>query len=91
MQKIKIIEYALERDYSYLTILFQKSNNSFLLKIRIFLVTQELMLKGHRAIIKNIKILPKQKLGASTTTQQVAKNFLLSNEVSMKRKLRKLF
>ena len=43
-----------------------------------------------RAIIKNIKnISQNQRLeGASTITQQVAKNFLLTNEVSMKRKVK---
>ena len=43
-----------------------------------------------RAIIKNIKNLSQNKRleGASTITQQVAKNFLLTNEVSMKRKIK---
>ncbi len=43
-----------------------------------------------RAIIKNIKnILSEKRLeGASTITQQVAKNFLLTNEVSIKRKIK---
>ncbi len=43
-----------------------------------------------RAIIKNIKNISQNKRleGASTITQQVAKNFLLSNEVSMKRKVK---
>ena len=43
-----------------------------------------------RAIIKNIKnILEDKRLeGASTITQQVAKNFLLSNEISIKRKIK---
>ena len=43
-----------------------------------------------RAILKNISnILNSKRLeGASTITQQVAKNFLLSNEVSLKRKLK---
>ena len=43
-----------------------------------------------RAIIKNISniINSKRLEGASTITQQVAKNFLLSNEVSLKRKLK---
>ncbi len=43
-----------------------------------------------RAIIKNIKNISQNKRleGASTITQQVAKNFLLTNEISMKRKVK---
>jgi len=43
-----------------------------------------------RAVIKNIdNILSNRRLeGASTITQQVAKNFLLTNEVSLKRKIK---
>ena len=43
-----------------------------------------------RAIIKNVKNIAQNKRlqGASTITQQVAKNFLLTNEVSMKRKVK---
>ncbi len=43
-----------------------------------------------RAVIKNIdNILSNKRLeGASTITQQVAKNFLLTNEVSLKRKIK---
>ena len=43
-----------------------------------------------RAVIKNIKNISQNKRleGASTITQQVAKNFLLNNEVSMQRKIK---
>tara|TARA_A100001015_G_scaffold242824_1_gene277550 strand:- start:3913 stop:6276 length:2364 start_codon:yes stop_codon:yes gene_type:complete len=43
-----------------------------------------------RAFLKNIKNISQNKRleGASTITQQIAKNFLLTNEVSMKRKIK---
>jgi len=43
-----------------------------------------------RAIIKNLKNISSEKRleGASTITQQVAKNFLLNSEVSLKRKIK---
>ena len=46
-----------------------------------------------RALIKNLSNISENKRleGASTITQQVAKNFLLTNEVSLNRKLKKPF
>ena len=46
-----------------------------------------------RAVVNNISniISSKRLEGASTITQQVAKNFLLTNEVSLNRKLKKQF
>ena len=45
-----------------------------------------------RAVINNLKNVAQNKRleGASTITQQVAKNFLLTNEVSLKEKLKRL-
>ena len=46
-----------------------------------------------RALINNIRNISQNKRleGASTITQQVAKNFLLTNEVSLKRKVKEAF
>ncbi len=69
------------------------------LVIRAFLAAEDKNFYSHpgvdflgvmRAIVTNIKNLGggKRLVGASTITQQVAKNFLLSNEVTWKRKVR---
>jgi penicillin-binding protein 1A len=66
-----------------------------------FLVSEDVNFYNHigidskgifRAFIKNIlKTFSKKRLeGASTITQQVAKNFLLTNEISYKRKIREI-
>ena len=46
-----------------------------------------------RAVVNNLKNITQNKRleGASTITQQVAKNFLLTNEVSMKKKIKRQF
>ena len=86
-----IAEYALEKRLfvPYDSIPSKVINSFFLQKIKIFLIILVLMQKGIlRATINNIKnILGDKRLeGASTITQQVAKNFLLTNEVSLKEK-----
>ena len=88
-----IAEYALEKR---LFIPFQsipdKVVNSFLsAEDKNFFSHPGIDAKGIlRAIINNIKNISQNKRleGASTITQQVAKNFLLTNEVSMKRKVK---
>ena len=60
-------------------------------KIKIFFSHPGVDAKGVlRATINNVKnILTSKRLeGASTITQQVAKNFLLTNEVSINRKIK---
>ena len=69
----------------------KKVINSFLsAEDKTFLHIQELMPKVIRAVINNISniIYSRRLEGASTITQQVAKNFLLSNEVSINRKIK---
>ena len=86
-----IAEYALEKrlfiPYESIPI---KVTNSFLsAEDKNFFSHPGIDAKGIlRAIIKNIKNISQNKRleGASTITQQVAKNFLLTNEVSMKEK-----
>ena len=62
-----------------------------LLRIKTFFTHPGVDAKGVlRAVINNIKniITSKRLEGASTITQQVAKNFLLTNEVSLNRKIK---
>ena len=88
-----IAEYALEKrlfiPYEFIR---EKVVNSFLsAEDKNFFNHPGIDAKGIlRAIIKNIKNISQNKRleGASTITQQVAKNFLLTNEVSMKRKVK---
>ena len=88
-----IAEYALEKrlfiPYEFIP---EKVVNSFLsAEDKNFFSHPGIDAKGIlRAIIKNIKNISQNKRleGASTITQQVAKNFLLTNEVSMKRKVK---
>tara|TARA_B100001057_G_scaffold131356_1_gene130577 strand:- start:2052 stop:4415 length:2364 start_codon:yes stop_codon:yes gene_type:complete len=88
-----IAEYALEKR---LFIPFEsipdKVTNSFLAaEDKNFFSHPGIDAKGIlRAILKNLKNISQNKRleGASTITQQVAKNFLLTNEVSMKRKIK---
>ena len=88
-----IAEYALEKR---LFIPFESIPNKV---INAFLSAEDKNFFSHpgidakgilRAIVKNIKNISQNKRleGASTITQQVAKNFLLTNEVSMKRKIK---
>ena len=63
----------------------------YLQRIKIFLVIPGVDAKGIvRAVVNNISnvISSKRLEGASTITQQVAKNFLLTNEVSINRKIK---
>ena len=88
-----IAEYALEKGYLFLTrSIPEKVVNSFLSsEDKNFFNHPGIDAKGIlRAIIKNIKNISQNKRleGASTITQQVAKNFLLTNEISMKRKIK---
>ena len=89
-----IAEYAIEKDYLYLSSLYDKVINAFLsAEDKNFFSHPGIDAKGIlRAVIKNIKNISQNKRleGASTITQQVAKNFLLTNEVSMKRKIKEV-
>ena len=88
-----IAEYALEKDFFIpFDSIPDKVINSFLsAEDKNFFSHPGIDAKGIlRAIIKNINNLAQNKRleGASTITQQVAKNFLLTNEVSMRRKIK---
>ena len=88
-----IAEYALEkRLFIPFDSIPQKIINSFLAaEDKNFFSHPGIDAKGIlRATIKNLKNISQNKRleGASTITQQVAKNFLLTNEVSMKRKIK---
>jgi len=88
-----IAEYALEkRLFAPFDSIPEKVINSFLsAEDKNFFNHPGVDAKGIlRAIIKNINNVAQNKRleGASTITQQVAKNFLLTNEVSMKRKIK---
>ena len=88
-----IAEYALEkRLFIPYDSIPEKVKNSFLsAEDKNFFSHPGIDAKGIlRAIFKNIKNISQNKRleGASTITQQVAKNFLLTNEVSMKRKVK---
>ena len=80
-----------KKDFLYPTSLIpEKVINSFLsAEDKNFFTHPGIDAKGIlRATIKNLKNISQNKRleGASTITQQVAKNFLLNNEVSLKRK-----
>ena len=88
-----IAEYAIEkRLFIPFDSIPQKVINSFLsAEDKNFFNHPGIDVKGIlRAIVKNLKNISQNKRleGASTITQQVAKNFLLTNEVSMKRKIK---
>ena len=88
-----VAEYALEkRLFIPYDSIPDKIINSFLsAEDKNFFIHPGIDAKGIlRAVINNLKNISQNKRleGASTITQQVAKNFLLSNEVSMKRKVK---
>ena len=64
---------------------------SFLLKIKIFFKHKGVdIFSILKASVINIKhVYQGELVGASTITQQVAKNFLLSSEVTMNRKIKR--
>ncbi len=88
-----IAEYALEKRLfiPYESIPLKVVNSFLSAEDKNFFTHPGIDAKGIlRATIKNLKNISQNKRleGASTITQQVAKNFLLTNEVSMKRKVK---
>ena len=86
-----IAEYALEKRLFIPYETIPKSNNKFIKAEDKNFNHPGIDAKGIlRALIKNLSNISENKRleGASTITQQVAKNFLLTNEVSLNRKIK---